>query len=147
MRLTYSNFLRFGAMALFAASACTSDSTPEATDSRPNLIERPAPGEVRAGQITKDAERLLGGSAENNVGDWKLMNHEAVFTVADVGPSGVYIMNGGALLDADLWRDGDSWDLVYDYAPMIGSVRAGRVSTHWMAMCTGSSPCSCAIAR
>ncbi len=105
------------------AAACTRDNAHEPkAPAAPDLVSRPGPGETRIGRIIREEERLRGGSTDNAVGDWKLMNHDAVFVVHDVGDSGVYIMGGGSLIDADLWRDGDSWDLIYDYAPLAGSV-------------------------
>jgi hypothetical protein len=105
----------------FVFAACTQR---EPAPAQPDLlVDRPAPGEVRAGRITDPSERLAGGVSEAQVGDWKMMNHEAVFTIADVRMSDVIIMNGGALLDADMWReDGENWDLVVNYAPLINGV-------------------------
>lgn len=111
------------AFALAFATACSpSDPADPTPTPHTPLIERPAPGEVRAGQIKEHAERLVGGAADSKIGDWKLMNHEAVFVVSDVNHKDVYLLNSGALIDADIWRDGDSWDQIYSYAPMLGSV-------------------------
>ncbi len=112
----------FFVLVCLVAAGCNRTAPEPAAPDRLSLAERPAPGEVRAGRIAHDEERMRGGAADSAVGDYKLMNHDAVFVIHDVGDSGVYLMNGGALLDADLWRDGESWDLVFNFAPIVSSV-------------------------
>lgn len=89
--------LTLGALA-FPFAACSGDDDPR------DLTTRLAPGQVRAGVITKESELIGGVTAEGKLGDYKLYNSEIAVIVEQPGPSDGYGIYGGMIVDADVIR-------------------------------------------
>jgi hypothetical protein len=106
--------------------ACADKTLDDTSPVPPDLTERLAADEVRAGVIT-DVASLFGGiSAEGAVGDFKLYNDRVQFVIQAVGDSGYYVEYGGGLIDADIVRaEGvPGRDMIDEITPMVG---LGRV--------------------
>ena len=84
------------------AAACSSESG----GSLP-LDERLGPGEVRAGEITKESELLEGIEAHGWIGDYKIYNSKVAFVVQNAFEPRGWGPYGGSLLDADVVREED----------------------------------------
>lgn len=70
----------------------------------PDVSERLAAGEVRAG-VVADGEALFGGaSAEGTIGDLKIYNDRVQFIVQGVREGSYYDALGGGVIDADIVR-------------------------------------------
>src|SRR5262245_61037093 len=69
-----------------------------------SLDELLAPGQTRAGLITKDSELLTGTTAKGRTGDYKIYNSKISIVIAQPGTSRGYHPYGGTILDADRVR-------------------------------------------
>jgi hypothetical protein len=69
------------------------------------LDERLGPGDVRAGEITKESELLEGIEAHGWIGDFKIYNSKVAFVVQNAFEPRGWGPYGGSLLDADVVRD------------------------------------------
>lgn len=65
-----------------------------------------APGQTRAGLITREAELIGGVTAKGKVGDYKIYNDQVAVIIGKAGQSRGYHPYGGQILDADIVRDG-----------------------------------------
>src|SRR5688572_24504076 len=90
---------------LLAAGACVFEKDQGAPPPIP-LDEALAPGETRAGLITKETELIGGVTARAKIGDYKIYNDRVAFAIGKAGLSRGYHPYGGQILDADLIHDG-----------------------------------------
>lgn len=85
---------------LLTTCTFTSDDQLEKDPAGPPLDERLAPGEVRAGVVTKRSELIDGLTANGRIGDVKLYNNKVGVVIAGAGAGRGYHPYGGVLLDA-----------------------------------------------
>jgi hypothetical protein len=101
--------LRLGLILMGAAvfgRACVFEEDGQSTPPAVPLDERLAPGQTRAGLITKESELIGGPTQKARVGDYKIYNDRIGITVGRAGLSRGYHPYGGTILDADLVREG-----------------------------------------
>ena len=87
-----------------------------------DLSRRLGPGQVLAGQVTRESALFGGVSAEGQVGDFKIYNDRVRFIIQSARSGGYYVEYGGGILDADIVR---SWgqpgmDFLDEHAVMAG---------------------------
>lgn len=123
---------------------------PDATTDKPIVTDQPPPErptpdtpskplddalkakETRAGQITKESEKITGPQALSQVGDWKLYNDKVAFVIHGVGLSRSFSGATGHLIDAaPLTADGkattDRLEEVFSGFGVIRVVRATKI--------------------
>ncbi len=88
----------------FFAMLWLSCGTPQQSSYTLNLSRRLGPGEVLAGEVTREAALFGGSSAEGELGDFKMYNDRVRFIIQGVRSGGYYVEYGGGILDADIVR-------------------------------------------
>lgn len=96
-------------LAALAVGCGGGKSNPDGGSQELPLDERLAPGQVRAGVISKESELLAGPEAHGWLGDFKLYNHRVAFIVQHPFEPRGWGPYGGSLVDAVLLQaDGSS---------------------------------------
>jgi hypothetical protein len=106
---------------LLAALMLSCDTPLEPADTL-DLSRRLGPGQVLAGAITQESALFGGGSAEGQVGDFKIYNDRVRFIIQGARSGGYYVEYGGGIIDADVVR---AWgqpgmDMLDEHAVMAG---------------------------
>lgn len=107
-------------------AACSSADTDTDDALAPDVSERLAPGEVRAG-IVADESALFGGiSSEGRVGDLKIYNDRVQFIIQGDRVGQYWVREPGMVVDADIVRPEGHLgrDIVDEWVPMFG---VGRI--------------------
>ncbi|MCC7386736.1 MAG: carboxypeptidase regulatory-like domain-containing protein [Deltaproteobacteria bacterium] len=84
-------------------SACRGDPDQDTPPPLP-LDERLAPGQARAGVVTKAEELLTGITAKGRIGDLKIYNSKIAVVIGQTGFARGYNPYGGTIVDADIVR-------------------------------------------
>jgi len=116
---TYPMFLALLIPQLFA---CGDDERSPKPSDLPDLSVALAPGETRAGVVSTSSPLFAGISAEGQVGDIKIYNHQVRFIIQGVRDGSYIAHQGGNLIDADIVRPPDQpgRDMIDEWQAMAG---------------------------
>lgn len=74
-----------------------------------------------------EGQPAIGGpDAAARAGDFLLKNSKVRFIIQDEGPSRSWVPYGGSIIDADVLREGEGYDMIDEISPITGFIKAFR---------------------
>ncbi len=115
--------------------SCSSEDNPSSTDGDSvdgdselsenaeedgELIER----DLLAVEVSDEQELIGGPDAGGRVGDFLLRNDKIRFIVQGAGPARSWVPYGGSVIDADILREGDGYDMLDEISPITTFIKS-----------------------